>query len=219
MGAPDPIQAVLHTPSIQLLGEVVAQEPASGQYIVRSADCEWFAHRAASCLVVPLPGDEVLLSGPTSHQVYLIAVTRQRNPGTTRIAVAGDMHFASSGGQISMQADTLAFAGARELSMKAPQLDVRADEARCTFQSLDYLGERARVGVDQVSVVGRVCEVVMDRLSQLANSVFRLTRDVEQSRAGKLDYQAEHTIRLHAQHTLLTARDLVKVDADQIHMG
>jgi hypothetical protein len=31
--------------------------------------------------------------------------------------------------------------------------------------------------------------------------------------------QAQHQMRLHARHTLMTARELVKVDADQIHMG
>jgi len=38
-------------------------------------------------------------------------------------------------------------------------------------------------------------------------------------RAGQIDIQAEQTLRLHSNNTLLTSKGLVKVDAEQIHMG
>jgi hypothetical protein len=37
--------------------------------------------------------------------------------------------------------------------------------------------------------------------------------------AGQIDYEAESTLSLHSKYTLMTAEELVKVDADQIHMG
>ena len=67
--------------------------------------------------------------------------------------------------------------------------------------------------------VGRTCETVLDRLSVLTRSSFRLTEEVEQVRAGQIDYQAEETLRLHAKNTLVSSKGLVKVDAEQIHMG
>jgi hypothetical protein len=53
----------------------------------------------------------------------------------------------------------------------------------------------------------------------LARSSFRLTEEVEQVRAGQIDMQAKETLRLHARNTLVTSKALVKVDAEQIHMG
>jgi hypothetical protein len=38
-------------------------------------------------------------------------------------------------------------------------------------------------------------------------------------RAGQIDMQASRTLRLHAKNTLVTSKELVKVDAEQIHMG
>ena len=60
---------------------------------------------------------------------------------------------------------------------------------------------------------------MLDRLSVLTRSSFRLTEEVEQVRAGQIDYQAEETLRLHAKNTLVSSKGLVKVDAEQIHMG
>ncbi|RYF57993.1 MAG: DUF3540 domain-containing protein [Comamonadaceae bacterium] len=219
MGAADPIHAVLRYPPVQVLGSVVRIDADTQQYAVQCDGHIWHAHRAVSCLVTPAINDEVLLSGPSAQQVFLIAVVRQHDGASTRIDVQGDLQIAAVGGEVCVQADTVALRGAREVSLTGLELTARADRAGFTFKTLDYVGEQARVGVDRISVVGRVCEVVMDRLSQLANSVFRLTRDTEQSRAGRIDLQAEHTLRLHAEHTLVTAKDLVKVDANQIHMG
>jgi len=38
-------------------------------------------------------------------------------------------------------------------------------------------------------------------------------------RAGQIDMQASESMRLHAKNTFVTSKALVKVDAEQIHMG
>jgi hypothetical protein len=38
-------------------------------------------------------------------------------------------------------------------------------------------------------------------------------------RAGQIDIQSSSTLRLHAKNTLVTSKELVKIDAEQIHMG
>lgn len=218
MGAPDPIDVMLRSPSIQILGEVVAIDAGTWRYTVQCDGQTWQAQRAASCLIAPALGDEVLLSGPDAARIFLIAVTRQRDAACAQIAVPGDLRIAAAG-TLSLQGDVVSMDGQRTVALTAPDVTARGERMGCTFGELDLVGGQARVGVDHISVVGRVCEVVMDRLSHLANSMFRLTRDTEQSRAGHLDMQAQHTVRLHAEHTLVTAKDLVKVDANQIHMG
>ena len=68
-------------------------------------------------------------------------------------------------------------------------------------------------------VIGRVYEVVVDRLVQLSKSAFRMTEGIDQVHAGQIDYRASEMTRLHGKNTVITARDLVKADAKQIHMG
>lgn len=211
--------AVLPYDPVQLLGKVMRME-SDGHCVVRCETTDWHVERAASCLLAPSVGDLVLISGPVPEQTFLIAIIRQARPETARLETRGDMVIACPGGSISMQAaQTLSLKGSEGMALDTSALTMRADTAQCTVSELDYLGAGARLTVGSVRLIGRACEVVMDRISQLAHNVFRLTQDTEQVRAGRIDYQAEHTVRLHAQHTLVTGTDLVKVDADQIHMG
>lgn len=211
--------AMLRYDPVQLLG-VVNRIDDDGRCLVRCDNADWHVERAASCLLAPGMGDTVLISGPLPEQTYLIAIIRQAQPSMARLETQGDMVIACPQGNISMQsAQTLSLQGGQSMALDTSALVMRADKAQCTVGELDYLGTAARLTVGSVRLIGRACEVVMDQISQLAHNVFRLTQDTEQVRAGRIDYQAEHTVRLHAQHTLVTGTDLVKVDADQIHMG
>ncbi|AEC18898.1 hypothetical protein PT7_0358 [Pusillimonas sp. T7-7] len=210
---------VLQYDPVQLLGTVIRVEKG-GYCAVQCETTEWRVKRAASCLLAPSVGDTVLISGPVPEQTYLIAIIHQAEPGTARLETQGHMVIACPQGNISMLAgQTVALQGGEGLALDTAALHLRADKAECTVGELDYIGTGARFSVAAVRLIGSACEVVVDRISQLAHQVFRLTQDTEQVRAGRIDYQAEHTMRLHAQHTLLTGTDLVKVDADQIHMG
>jgi Protein of unknown function (DUF3540) len=159
--------------------------------------------RAASCLLQPSVGDTVLVAGPRRDQAYLIAVITQADPAQARLAVDG---------VLTLQAGT-------RLELAAPELDLQARKARLEIGEMDYRGGEVRITTLVARFVGRTCETVLDRLSVLTRSSFRLTEEVEQVRAGQIDYQAEETLRLHAKNTLVSSKGLVKVDAEQIHMG
>jgi hypothetical protein len=96
---------------------------------------------------------------------------------------------------------------------------MHAQKARVDIADMDYRGAEVRVTTLVARFVGRTLETVLDRLSVLTRSSFRLTEEVEQVRAGQIDMQAKETLRLHARNTLVTSKALVKVDAEQIHMG
>lgn len=176
--------------------------------------------RAASCLLLPAPGDTVMVAGPHDEALYLIAVVAQADSSQATLAVDGDLRLQSRRGGIAIRG-----AGAIELqsdtavATRSPQWTLAAERAQCTVSELDYQGAEVRFSVLVSRFVGRACEVVLDRLHLLTRSSFRITEEVEQVRAGQIDMQASRTLRLHAKNTLVTSRELVKVDAEQIHMG
>lgn len=176
--------------------------------------------RAASCLLLPAPGDTVMVAGPHDEALYLIAVVAQADSSQATLAVDGDLRLQSRRGGIAIQG-----AGAIELqsdtavATRSPQWTLNAERAQCTVSELDYQGAEVRFSVLVSRFVGRACEVVLDRLHLLTRSSFRITEEVEQVRAGQIDMQASRTLRLHAKNTLVTSKELVKVDAEQIHMG
>lgn len=167
--------------------------------------------RAASCLLVPAPGDTVMVAGASEDALYLIAVIAQADPGHATLAVDGELTLRSTGA-LALQSDTA-------VHTHAPEWQLNAERAQCKVDTLDYQGAEVRFSVLVSRFVGRACEVVLDRLHLLTRSSFRLTEEVEQVRAGQIDMQASSTLRLHAKNTLVTSKELVKVDAEQIHMG
>ena len=167
--------------------------------------------RAASCLLVPAPGDTVMLAGAGEDELYLIAVIAQADARQATIAIGGELTLRSAGA-LSLQSDAA-------VHTRAPEWHLSAERAQCKVSELDYQGAEVRFSVLVSRFVGRACEVVLDRLHLLTRSSFRLTEEIEQVRAGQIDMQSSGTLRLHAKNTLVTSKELVKVDAEQIHMG
>ncbi|WP_418123769.1 DUF3540 domain-containing protein [Variovorax sp. 160MFSha2.1] len=199
---------------------VVASVLPGGIYGVESDGRVLRCLRAASCLLRPEIGDMVLVSGPDERRLYLTAVAEQAQPGVARVEVEGDLMLASARGAVSMESATqLSLRAGHGTTLSGPQLEIDADEARCRIGRLDYSGEEARATVFSMRVIGRVYEVVVDRLVQLSKSAFRMTEGIDQVQAGQIDYRASEMTRLHGKNTVITARDLVKADAKQIHMG
>lgn len=204
---------------VQLLG-TVSRLGDGRQYTVHCDGKDWEVERAASCLLAPAVGDEVLISGPVPEQVYLIAVIRQAEQGATRLQLEGDVEIASTGGGISLQAARhLTLQCEEGMALSSESLALRAQRSQMALDDLEYLGREAHIALGRANWVGSLLEVAVDRITQVAHSVLRLVRDTDQLRAGRLDYEAEQMARVHGGHALLTARNVVKVDADQIHMG
>ncbi|ARP91784.1 hypothetical protein CAL14_17055 [Bordetella genomosp. 9] len=204
---------------VHLIGRVIAHEEGDGYRV----DCDgfaWRARRAASCLLVPQPGDVVLISGPDAGRVYLIAVLEQADAGHTRLEVAGDAVLAATAGSLALEsAKEVALQGREAVRIETGEMSVRARETRCVAERMRYVATELQATVGATRLVGKSYEAVLDRLQLMSRLSFRTTEEIEQVRAGTLDYQAEQAARVHAEYTLVTGGELVKVDARQIHMG
>ncbi|MGV2909840.1 DUF3540 domain-containing protein [Achromobacter sp. AGC25] len=204
---------------VHLLGEVLRCEP-DGSYVVACDGRAWNTQRAASCLLAPQPGDEVLISGPDPSRVYLIAVTVQAAPAHTTLEAPGDLVLRSNGGNVRVEsAGDVTLQGQGAVHIRTPEYAVEADEERHACKRVRLVAEQLHATVGETRLVGRNYEAVLDRMTLMARLSMRSVSEVEQVRAGSIDYQAEQSARLHASYTLVTGSDLVKVDAKQIHMG
>lgn len=210
------------SPSGIAMATVIATEAEDGFCEVMLADSRRTlrCRRAASCLLLPGPGDTVMVAGPHDEALYLIAVVAQADSSLATLAVDGDLQLQSRHGGVAIQgAGAIDLQSDTAIASRSPQWTLAAERAQCTVSELDYQGAEVRFSVLVSRFVGRACEVVLDRLSLLTRSSFRITEEVEQVRAGQIDMQASRTLRLHAKNTLVTSKELVKVDAEQIHMG
>jgi len=204
---------------VYLIGTVTRRED-DGDFTVACDGRDWRARQAASCLLAPQVGDQVLISGPDATRVYLIAVVEQADPRCAQLETAGDMVLRSRAGNVSLESgQAVRLVGQGSVSIDTASLKLRAKDAHCVAEQMKYLGTEVTATVGTTRLVGKVYEAVMDRLSFLSRVTFRAAEEVEHVRAGSLDYRADKSARVHASYTMVTGDNLVKVDAKQIHMG
>lgn len=196
---------------VHFVGRLTASLPDSDFEVEDEHGESWRCRRAASCLLRPEAGDTVLLSGPDSARVYLIAVLEQVDSSVSRLDAAGALSIESPAG--------LRLSSGAELQMRAAQWNLQADSGQCRVDDMRFTGQALDATVGRLRLVGQVFESVADRVVQMARRVLRVVDETEQVRVGHLDCEASGTARMHARHTVVTASDLVKVDATQIHMG
>jgi hypothetical protein len=180
-------------------------EITDGMIEVWTDDGTLDAKRAVSCLVTPEPGDRVLLArdGPDA---YVLAVLDRPAGGGIRLEADGGLTVELRSGGLRISADEdIDLVSRRTVSVAAKRVEACAGEGSVLLGS-------ARL------VAGAV-DSVFERLSQSVKRVFRYVEQVDHLRAGRIDHAAEGTARLHGEHTFITARELVKADGPQIHLG
>ncbi|WP_061290214.1 DUF3540 domain-containing protein [Azotobacter vinelandii] len=169
--------------------------------------------RAASCLLLPEPGDRVLIAAVDSTpELYLLAVIERASAGPARLQVDGDLLLASGRGSVRLRA-------AQSLDLASERLALRAASAELAVERLNCSGALWQGTLGTVRLVGRVCETMVDRLMQVARVSFRRVEQLEQVRAAQLDYEGSVRLRLRGRHTAITARDVLKAKGRQVHIG
>jgi len=216
--ANDMIARIVSMP-VHAIGTLVESSDA-GSHRVQTELGTVRARRAASCLLEPEPGDEVLVSGPAPDCLYVIAVLERRTQAPASIVFVGDTRLAVSGGSLSVEADSAVHLEAGErLALTSNAFNLRAKEATTLIDRLNAVGKDLTASIGQVKLIGNLLESFVDRITQFAKGSLRVVEGTDHVRSGVVDYQAEQTVSLRGRQLLATAEELVKVDGGQIHLG
>jgi hypothetical protein len=188
----------------QVVGTVTAVTERGAR--VRTGEGEVEVKRAVSCLVEPEEGDLVLLVRRGPATPYLLAVLERPGGRGLRISAEGDFSIDARGGRLAVHgAEGVEVTSEECVSLAGERVEARGREASLFFGS--------------VKLIAGAADSVLERLFQSVTRSFRRVEEVDHLRAGQIDHAAEGMVRLHGGHTLMTARELVKTDAKQIHVG
>lgn len=192
-----------------------------GDHLVVHTDSAIYqARRSVSCLLEPLVGDKVLLVTDTEGGDYVLAVLERAADQLATLNLPGDTQISAQAGRLSLSArDGIGMASAGEIAMQSGSLKVEALKGEVTVHDLSLVGEAWRSCVDRVKSVGKTFDSILERCHQRVSRSYRVVDEMDQVKAGQIDYQADSSLQLHAKYTLMTADELVKVDGEQIHLG
>jgi hypothetical protein len=204
---------------IEEVGRVLALRE-DGAAVVRTASGEHVTERAVSCLIAAEVDDLVLVALSPAQGAFVLAVLRRDRRATTTVAVDGDLDLRLASGRLRVAAqEGVDLLSARDVSVASGGLHVTAREGHVVLEGLSFLADVVRAEIEAVKVLASRFDAVMGRVTQRVQRSYRTVAATDHVRAERIDYTAEKTASLHGEHTLVTAEALVKVDADQIHMG
>jgi hypothetical protein len=206
--------------------ETVTQETArvlevrDGEVRVRSAECDYAARRAVSCLVEPRVDDVVLVALEGRGAAWILAVLEREQGAKTTLSTDGDLELSQRHGRVTIAAqEGIELVAAKDVSLIGQALKVTATEGSLALQKLAFVGGLVRAELGKVNLIAQAFDSVLDRFSQKARNVYRIVQETDQVRAERVDYRASSTMSLHGENAIVTAEQLVKVDGEQIHLG
>ena len=167
------------------------------------------ARQAASCLLQPKPGDRVLLT--LSPEPFVLAVLERDPDQLAELLVAGDVRLRATG--------SLALQAAEDLSVMATTVKVRSGHTEIASRLITAVAKAARCQFEMAGVVSKQLDVVAERITEKAARVYRTVSELDQLRARHFDHRADGNARISARSTVITAREMVKMDGEQVHIG
>lgn len=190
---------------------------------IESGGRRYQAKRAVSCLVDPLVGDLVLVAvGDDDGAGHVLAVLER--PEATRagstLSVEGDLTLKTATGRVQIAAqEGVDIVTAKDARVVAGSVTVSASQGSLMVEAISVVGSVLKAEVDRVKVVGRALDHVFDRFTQRVKASYRTVEELDRLRAKNIDHVAEGTMKVHAREAVVTADGLVKMDAEQIHLG
>lgn len=192
-----------------------------GQMVVLASEGrELRARRATSCLVAPVADDYVLLTTDGYGDAYVLAVLRRDEDAKVTLAAEGDLELTAPAGKVAIVSkEGVDIATGGDVGVAARAVSMRARIGSVVFERFSYIGDVVRAEVSKTRLEGGVLERFVDRVSEKVKRSFRTVEELDQVKAKRIDYGAEQVLALHSENAVVAAKELVKVDGAQIHVG
>ena len=222
----------LDNEAFQVMGTLIRVEGTT--FVVRTSQGEVRAHRAVSCLVEPELHDFVLVAAmprepglpPAATPMpekplagYVLAVLERQSPNAS-IACEGDLELKLRQGRFRVAArEGIDLVSPKDVQLVSAEVGIHATVGKIVVTELVALGSRAVAELTNIKLKGSIFDKVFDRVSERVQRSFRIVEEIDQLKAKQIDHLAEETLSLRSANTVVTAKDLVKVDGEQIHFG
>jgi hypothetical protein len=200
----------------QTMGTVVRVEGEI--FVVQTERGELRARRATSCLVKPELHDFALVAGQ-GRAVYLLAILERESPNAI-LAADGDLDLHLPAGRMRIAAkEGIDLVSSKNVNLMGDQVGIHANAAKLIANEIVAIGSKVIGELADIHLRGTLFDKVFERVSERVKRSFRRVEEFDQLRAKQLDYSTEETMSLRSANMVATAKELVKVDGEQIHFG
>ncbi len=179
---------------------------------------ELVARRAASCLLEPQPGDRVLVA--LTPEPFILAVLERDEREPARVLFRGDARVEAAGGQLHLGAsEGIRLTTERAISTLSEAINLRANAGELVAKTVAITAQAAQGHFNKLGIVAETYNRVAESISERAKRVYRFVEEFDQLRTRHFDYRAEHAAQIKGENTAVIARQVAKVDGEQVHIG
>jgi len=209
-----------HTDIVEIQEQGVVIDSQGFWHTVETRSGSFAAKKAFSCLIEPAQGDTVLLAGNEEDGLYVLAVLEQGSRREATLRFDTDVRIKLDRGRLSVAADEgISLASPGDIGLTSSEMNVHTTKGQVTAGTLFFSGGFWSGQVDRVRMLASHIETWVQRLTQNIQRSYRKVEGTDSLRAGRLDYLADKLLSLRGRHSMLTAREDVKIDGERIHMG
>jgi len=209
----------LPQPSGPGLGLALVEEREGDHYLCRIQGLPpIMAFRASGCLLVPGPGDLVLVAELPPHGTFLLNVLCQGSPGA-RLELPRDAEILARGGTLTLRAAHLELHGSASTTLEAPRVSLRGDQGTAEFQGFKGTVRTLELVARTLALTADHVNRVVDRITERVRHCIRWIDGWEEVRARTLRLRVDERYLLQAQRAAILAEEEVKVDAKRINLG
>lgn len=199
--------------------ERVDEEVVDSAFVIATNASRLRCARAVSCVVAPELQDTVLVAVSETGAAWVLAVLERPTEAPQRWMADRDVELVSRGTLRLEGEEGLDVRSKGGVSLVSRLLEVRAVDARAFAERLGLSGAVAKINLTRLESVVGFCDQVLERFTQTVKRSYRFVEEMDVTRARQVDLRAEENVSVRARNTLMTSEVLMKVDADQIHLG
>ncbi|MEO1199736.1 MAG: DUF3540 domain-containing protein [Pseudomonadota bacterium] len=168
------------------------------------------AKRAASCLVVPAPGDTVLLS-LVDGTAFVLAVLDRAEPSQP-VQLAPGAH-------VTLSAETVTVEAASELQFRAPTVGITSEFLRLVGKRAAHVFSRVTEALGHLTTSADRIDTAATLVSTKAKDRTTVVSETETEKLGTLMQTVDGTATLTSHSTVILAQEDVRMDGKRIITG
>lgn len=180
------------------------------------------AQKAVSCVILPEPGDYVLLSVDAGARCYVLAVLQRDSERASgqNMVFDGPVNLHVAGGDLSLTSDrSVTMAANEDIVCAADRLDVQAEQAKARVGSLQLIGRVVKNQMERVVSVARFVENTFGQVTQRMKNSYRYVEEHDETQSNTTRQLVEESVTVQAKNAYHLTEEVVKIDAEQIHLG
>jgi hypothetical protein len=197
---------------------VVNKNINNGWQITTTNDCIT-AIKAASCLLTPAIGDEVLFVQVPPSRAFILAVLSQANITQQTYHLSPMVALTANDGQLNLQAQSLNCITAESISLTSNSLHFFAERAKVNVSNYDFNAEYVHNSIAHLQNTVAVCDETISNYNFNAEQVFEYVTEIQHQVLGNYHSIVQQNYHLDCDTMDVYAEGDIKLQGDQIALG